>query len=341
MIFQFASPYFLLLFLLLPVLLILLGRSGKKASVVYSDISLAKSVSSKIKTRAGSWIFIGRVFALSLIILALARPQFGERISNVETEGIDIILGIDLSSSMFAHDFKIKGENVDRLTAVKEVVKDFIKKRPNDRIGIVAFSGAPYLVSPLTLNHGWLLQNLERLKIGLIEDGTAIGKAIGTGVSRLKDLESKSKVIILLTDGSNNDPTVSPTIAAEAAEAFGVKIYTIAAGMEGIVPFPMVDRNYDIILDRFGRKRFDRVQSDIDTATLEEIAKITHAKSYRATDTEELENIYEEIDELEKNEVKLTVKSNYNDLFHYLLAAASVLLFIEFILHNTRYRSFP
>ena len=185
------------------------------------------------------------------------------------------------------------------------------------------------------------LQNLDRLKIGLIEDGTAIGKAIGTGVTRLKDLNSKSKVMILLTDGANNDTSISPTTAAEAAEAFKIKIYTIAAGTEGIVQIPIFDRNYEVIRDRFGNKRFQRVQSDIDTETLEKISEITSAKSYRATNAEELANIYDEIDQLEKTEVNLTVKSNFNDIFHYILGLSVLCLLFEFVLRNTIYRSFP
>lgn len=341
MIFQFASPIYLLLLLLLPILAILLGKKGKNAAVLYSDVRLVKSVANQVRNHSGKWLLFLRLLALFLIILALARPQLGERTSEIEAEGIDIILGIDLSGSMWAHDFEIGGKPVDRLTAVKKVVENFIKKRPDDRIGIVAFAGAPYLVSPLTLNHDWLLQNLKRLKIGLIEDGTAIGKAIGTGVTRLKDLNAKSKIMILLTDGANNDATISPTTAAEAAEAFQIKIYTIAAGREGIVPIPLIDRNNQYILDRFGNKRFQRGNSDIDTETLEKIAEITYAKAYRATDTKELEKIYDEIDQLEKTEVNLTVKSNFNDIFHYLLGFSVIILLFEILLRNSIYRTFP
>jgi Ca-activated chloride channel family protein len=341
MLFQFANPYFLMLFLALPLFIFMLGKVGNRAALKYSDVSLAKSVSNKIKSRAGNLLLVFKTIALSLLILAIARPQFGEKISNIETEGIDIILAIDLSSSMFAHDFLIDRKRVDRLSAVKKVVHEFIKKRPEDRIGIVAFAGAPYLVSPLTLNHDWLLQNLNRLKIGLIEDGTAIGKAIGTGVTRLKELDSKSKIVILLTDGANNDTTISPLIAAEAAEAFKIKIYTIAAGTEGIIPYPILDRNQNYKLDSMGNKQFHRSESDIDTKTLAEISKITNAKSYRAKDTERLAKIYKEIDQLEKTEVKLTVKASFNDFFPYLLFLSTILLLTEWVLAQTIYKSFP
>jgi len=186
MIYRFESPEFLWLLLLVPLLAALKGRRGRAASIRFPATALARQISAFVRSRPGKFLVNMRLIALSLLILALARPQAGSSSHEIEESGIDIVLAVDLSTSMWAHDFKIKGKPVDRLTVVKNVMEDFIAKRIHDRIGVVAFAAAPYLVSPLTLNHEWLLQNLERLKLGMIEDGTAIGSAIGTSVNRLR-----------------------------------------------------------------------------------------------------------------------------------------------------------
>ena len=218
--------------------------------------------------------------------------------------------------SMLAEDFTIGGERANRLEAVKQVTQKFIEGRPNDRIGIVCFAGRPYLVSPLTLDHDWLLQNLERVRIGLVEDGTAIGSAIASAANRLKDKEAKSKIVVLLTDGDNNAGKVTPVTAAEAAKALGIKVYTIGAGTRGYAPMPVQD-----ILDaatdlsqnvKVGRGRGRR---------LKKIAEIDGRKFYRATDTKTLKQIFEQIDKLEKSTVELNQYKQYRDLFPWFLGA--------------------
>ncbi len=341
MIFRFASPEYLWLLVLLPVIAVLLGRKGKVATIRFSDVSLAAEVSSFVKRKSGRFLIIFRLLSLAFVILALARPQSGSEEAEIKASGIDIVLAVDLSGSMWGHDFEIDDRRVDRLTVVKKVMKDFIHKRPSDRIGMVAFAGVPYLVSPLTLNHSWLLKNLERLEIGLIEDGTAIGTGIGMCVNRLRDQPSKSRIVILLTDGSNNSGKVTPKTAAEAAESFGIKIYTVGAGIEGRVPYPSVDENRDYIRNYRGELVVQWIESDIDEETLTAIAELTNAKYYRAKDTEELEKIYEEIDELEKTDVELKYNAMYSEIFHWFLLAGFTALLLEQLLGNTIYRKLP
>jgi Ca-activated chloride channel family protein len=192
--------------------------------------------------------------------------------SIIETEGIDIILAIDTSTSMLAEDFELHGRRTNRLAAVKEVVKEFIENRKSDRIGIITFGGRAYTVSPLTLDYGWLVQNLERIKIGMNEDGTAIGSGLSSSLTRLKDTETKSKIVILLTDGRNNTGRISPSVAAEAAGALGIKVYTVGAGTKGYAPYP--DKGL------FGNRVYRRVKIEIDEDTLQKIAKKTDARYY-------------------------------------------------------------
>ena len=342
MLHQFATPEFLWLLLAVPLIAFLKGRQGTAAAVRFPATALARQVAAFVRSRPGRFLIKMRLLALTLLILALARPQLGSGINEIESSGIDIVLAVDLSSSMWAHDFKIKGKPTDRLTVVKQVMEDFIKKRPNDRIGIVAFAGAPYLVSPLTLNHEWLLQNLERLKIGLVEDGTAIGSAIGMSVNRLRAQGAKSRILILLTDGANNRGKISPIAAAEAAAAFGIKTYTIGAGREGEVPMPYrLDRQGNPVRDRRGKVLLRSAKSDIDIESLSKIAEITQARFFRATDLETLEDIYDEIDELEKSEIKLKFRASFTDFFMWPALAGLILLGLEQLLSNSRFRRLP
>jgi Ca-activated chloride channel family protein len=251
----------------------------------------------------------------------------------VTTEGIDIVLTVDISGSMLAEDFEIGGKRYNRLYVVKQVVKDFIQKRVNDRIGLVVFAGRAYTQCPMTLDYNMLLQLLEKAEIGMIEDGTAIGSAIGSSVDRLKNTKAKSKVIVLLTDGRNNAGEIDPFTAAELARALNVKIYTIGAGTKGLAPFPAVDL--------FGNRVMRQVKIDIDDNTLGEIAKITDGKYYRATDTNSLKEIYNQIDKLEKTETEVTQYTEYNELFHYFLLPAFGLLLVELGLRKTRFRKIP
>ena len=342
LLFRFLNPEYLWLLVLLPLLAFWRGGRGKAASVRFPAISLARQVSAFVRSRPGRFVARLRLIALAFLILALARPQSGSGSSEIETSGIDIILAVDLSTSMWAHDFEIDDRAVDRLTVVKGVMEEFVQKRGSDRIGIVAFAAEPYLVSPLTLNHEWLDQNLQRLRIGLVEDGTAIGSAIAMSVNRLRAQRAKSRILILLTDGANNRGTISPAAAAEAAAAFDIKTYTIGAGKGGPVPFPQgLDASGNPVRDRFGRVRLRRAESSIDIETLEEIADITDGRFFHATDTRSLGKIYDEIDQLEKTEIALNYRASFSDVFMWPALGGLFFLGLELILANTRYRRLP
>src|SRR6185369_536090 len=239
--FAFAYPWLLLLLLALPVIAFLQGRRGAAAAVVFSSVAPLRELGKSRRARIGRWLITILLIALALLIVGLARPQQGRTISHVEASGIDILLALDVSGSMRAEDFTIGRDRASRIEVVKQVTQKFIEGRPNDRIGIIAFAGRPYLVSPLTLDHDWLLQNLERIRIGLVEDGTAIGSAIASGANRIKERDSKSKIMVLLTDGDNNAGKITPVTAAEAARTLGIKIYTVGAGSRGFAPIPVQD----------------------------------------------------------------------------------------------------
>lgn len=341
--FVFQDPLWFWAALFLPLWIFLRGRIGRKAALSFSSVAIARDVSKSARTRAGGLLFFLRILAALCIITALARPQLGKGHSEIESSGIDIVLAIDVSGSMNALDFATREDLSTRLEIVKRTVKNFIEKRPNDRIGLVAFAKESFLVSPLTLNHGWLLQNLERVRTGLIDgSATAIGPAIGMSVNRLRDLPAKSRIVILLTDGEDNVRKIPPIAAAEAAEPFNVKIYTIAAGQTGRVPMPRTDRegnilrrpNGDIVVANY-------IESRVDSETLQEIAEITGGKFYRATNPQELQQIYDDIDQLETTEVKLRHFAEYQELFFWPLAFGLGLLALELLLTHTRFRTLP
>ncbi|MCI5113852.1 MAG: VWA domain-containing protein [Candidatus Electrothrix sp. AX1] len=325
---RFVSPDLLWLLLLLPVLAFLRGRRGPAPALVFSSISVAKEIAGNRKVDPGKFLAWLRLAAIGLLIVAMARPQWGNTKTEVEASGIDILLAVDVSGSMQAMDFQLQGKNVDRLTVVKAVMKKFIAERPNDRIGLVAFAGRPYMVCPLTLDHDWLQLRLDSVQIGMIEDGTAIGSAIVAGVNRLRDQDAKSRIVILLTDGVSNAGKAAPLTAAEAAETMKIKVYTIGAGRRGVAPMPIVDP--------FGRKRIIRAQVDIDEKTLGEIAEMTGAQYFRATDTKSLEKIYEEINAMEATTRKIKHFDRYQELFAWLIFTALVLLGVELFLIQRR-----
>ncbi len=329
----FANPWLLLLLLLLPLLAILQGGRGAAPAVIFSSLQPLRALGKIRRSRVGGWLTSLLLFALALLILAMARPRSGQVISHVQASGIDIMLALDVSRSMLAEDFTVGGERTNRLVAVKEVTQKFIEGRPNDRIGILCFAGRPYLVSPLTLDHDWLLQNLDRVKIGLVEDGTAIGSAIASSANRLKDKEAKSKIIVLLTDGDNNAGKVTPVTAAEAAKALGIKIYTICAGTRGFAPMP--------VQDMFGRTMYRNVKVEVDEESLKQIAAISNGQFFRATDTKTLTQIFEQIDKLEKSTVELSQYKQYRDLFPWLLASGFGLLALQVVLAQSVGRRLP
>ncbi len=288
----FACPQLLWLLLILPVVAFLRARRGPRAAVRYASVATAAAVGRTTRARVGRWLPVLRWPAAALLIVALARPQVSHASTKVTASGVDMMLALDVSGSMQALDLRLDGARADRLKVVKSVVTKFIDARPNDRMGIVAFAGRPYLVSPLTLDHDWLQKNLDRISIGSVEDGTAIGSALAASVNRLRKSDAKSKVVVLLTDGVNNAGSVSPSMAAQAAAAEGIRVYTIAVGAEGRAPIPVVDDA--------GRRRIVMGEVEVDEQTLRGIARTTGGAFFRATDTDSLQAIYARIDALEK-----------------------------------------
>jgi Ca-activated chloride channel homolog len=331
---RFLQPQWLWLLTLLPLVMLLRGRRGPIAAVEFSDIGVAREVARSTRTRAGWWVWLFPLLAAALMIVGLARPQRGQSRTEVTANGIDIVLGLDVSGSMQALDFLIDDRRVNRIQVVKSVVSKFIEERPDDRIGLIAFAAAPYLVSPLTLDHDWLQQNLERVNTALAaDDGTAIGSAIAAGVNRLRTTNAKSKVMILLTDGMNNTGKISPIAAAEAAKAMGVKIYTIGVGVRGMAPILVKDNagNSHIIMDKV----------DVDEKTLQTVANETGGNFYRATDTDSLQKIYEQINRLEKTAQTVQKFEHYDELYSWALIPGVILLGFGLLLQHTRYRRLP
>jgi Ca-activated chloride channel family protein len=267
------------------------------------------------------------------MIVGLARPQRTNSHTEVTANGIDIVLGLDVSGSMEALDFSVNNYRVNRIAVVKSVVARFIDERPNDRIGLVAFAGSPYIVSPLTLDHDWLLQNLERINVGLGDDGTAIGSAIAAAVNHLRTTTAKSKVVILLTDGVNNSGKISPLSAAEAARALGVKVYTIGVGVRGNAPLP--------VRDEAGRTHMMMMNVDVDEKTLQAVAKETGGLFYRATDTDSLQKIYEQINRYETSAQSVQKFEQVEELYRWSLYPSLGLLVLGVILQHTRFRRLP
>ncbi|MCD6137870.1 MAG: VWA domain-containing protein [Deltaproteobacteria bacterium] len=330
---SFRDPLFLLLIPLVLAGAYYLRNRKIKASLTFPTDRILKQVRPSPKVLFSKNIYLLRIIALCLIAAALARPQFPLEESRIQTEGIDIVLALDVSTSMLAEDFTLQGKRVNRLDAVKDVVQSFIEGRKNDRIGLIAFAGRAYTVSPLTLDYSWLLQNLERVKIGMIKDGTAIGLGLASSLNRLKDTEAKSKVVILLTDGRNNAGDISPSLASETARALGIKVYTIGAGTKGLAPYP--------VRDFFGNKVYQSVKIDIDEDTLMDIAAKTGAKYFRATDTKSLRKIYSEIDKMEKTPIEEKGYLEYKEFFTGLLSIALALVLLEVGLSNTILRRIP
>ena len=329
--FQFQNPWLLLFLLALPLLAFQVRRDYQ-STVHFPSLATLKTLRpSRVDFYTGLPVII-RFLALALLIIALARPQEGHKSTEILSIGVDIILALDTSGSMRALDFIEEEKRITRLTVVKGVVSKFIENRPTDRIGMVVFGEQAYTQCPLTLDQGILQSFLSKLEIGMAGDSTAIGSAIGIAVKRLKDLDSESKVIILLTDGRNNAGTLAPLQAAQTAKTFGIKIHTIGVGNEGKAPF--------LVNSIFGQ-RYVYQEVDIDETTLTEISNITGGQYFRATDLESLKNIYQQIDEMEKSEVKVIDHSEYKELVHYFLIPGLILLLLEIGLSNTLLRRIP
>lgn len=331
--FQFVNPQFLWLLLLLPVLAIWKGRWGRPVSVRLPSTDDAIQVGAKPRSKVGGVLAFFGLLAFGLLIVALARPRHGKGSSEIEASGIDIVLTLDVSGSMEAMDFELEGNPANRLEVVKNVVAKFVGQRPNDKLGMVAFAGRPYLVSPLTMDHEFLSKRLGSVKMGQVEDGTAIGSAIASSVSHLRDSTAKSRIIILLTDGVNNAGAVNPVTAAEAAKALGIKVYAIGAGTRGEAPMPA--------RDAFGNTQMQTVKVEIDEDMLREVATSTGGQYFRATDTDSLEKIYDSINQLEKTTRKLKKYQQYDELYLWFLVPGLGLLLLELVLTQTRFRRLP
>jgi len=330
----FAHPYILLLLLLLPLLAWLKGKRGRPPAFVYSSVQLVRSVLNVTRSRAGGFLAALRWLALALFILALAQPLFTRSETKVSASGIDIAVAIDLSGSMASEDFETRDGRVSRIDMAKAVLKKFIDKRPNDRIGLVAFATQAYIAAPLTLDHDFLQANLERLELNSIDgSSTAIGSGLSTAINRLRELKSKSKIVILMTDGQNNAGKIAPLTAAEAAKSLGVKVYAIGVGMRGQAPMPG--------RDMFGRKVYQMMPVDIDEDTLQKIAQMTGGKYYRADNTENFQKIYAEIDKLEKSEAEIKKYTQFQELFWWPSSFGLALLLVEITLGHTMLRRLP
>jgi len=329
----FKTPSFLLLIPLLLLPLTYLYFRRRPPAFTFPSAAFAAGLRPTWRTRLRHVPFFLRLGVLTLFIVALSGPQSVLEESKSKAEGISMALLLDTSTSMAAEDFSINGKRLNRLDVTKSVLKEFIMQRPNDRLGLIAFAAKPYTVSPLTADHSWLLSNLERVKFGLMEDGTAIGSAIAAGVARLRKAEDKSNVIILLTDGVNNAGKIAPLEAAEAAAALKIKIYTIGAGTKGLAPYP--------VQDLFGRTAYQNVKIEIDEDALKAIAQKTGGEYFRATDTDSLKSIYEKIDKLEKVKFEENSYRQVDELFDRVLLLALALLLLEVILARTVFLRIP
>ena len=331
---NFAHPFVLFLLLGLPLLAWWRRRLRLRTAFIYSSVQLVKPIAGLKRSPASRVLAALRWTALALAIIALARPRLVEGQAQVKASGIDIVVSVDLSLSMAAEDFVENGQRVNRVYLARKVLKKFIEGRPGDRIGLVAFSGKAYVVTPPTLDHDFLLQNVERLNLETIKEaGTAIGLGLNAAVNRLRELDSKSRIVILMTDGVNNTGKVPPLTAADAAKALKVKVYTIGIGTRGMAPMPYTDA--------FGRRIMQNEPVEIDEEILTEISKRTGGRYYRADTTENLKGIYAEIDRLEKTEIEMKKYQRYTELFGFVIAGAIFLLLLELTLLNTVWRKLP
>lgn len=322
--FRFQDPWLFSLLILIPLVLYYNSRK-RQARLQFSGIEHLLALRSRGTELLSALPVVLRCLAILLIVAALARPQEGRKSTEILSAGVDIILAIDTSGSMRAMDFEEQGVPIDRLTAVKKVVSEFVEGREFDRMGMVVFGEEAFTQCPLTLDHNILHGFIDKLTIGIAGDLTAIGSALGIAVKRLKELTSKSKVIVLLTDGRNNAGSITPAQAAEVAKIYGIKIYTVGMGTSKAAPF--------IVNTPFGPQSMMQ-KVDLDETTLRQIADITGGKFFKATDANSLQKIYATIDELEKSEVRWIDHSEFNELFSYFLIPGMLLLLLESLLSN-------
>lgn len=329
--FEFVNPEFFWLFLLLPLLLLwqIVTWRKKQAAVHISSLKGFESGEGNWLSKLHPVLVVLRMLALIALIIGLARPRIVDTsISTRSVRGIDIIMAVDVSASMLARDLR-----PNRLDALREVASHFIQNRTNDRIGLVVYAGESYTKTPLTIDKNILLQSLYDIKFGEIKDGTAIGLGLATSINRIKDSDAKSKVIILLTDGVNNTGFIDPNTASEMAKALGIKVYTIGIGTNGMAMSP-------VAINPDGTYRYANIQVVIDEELMKEIAKETGGKYFRATSTDKLEEIYEEIDQLETSEIEEIEYAHYDEKFRIFLVAGLLFITLEYLLRYTIFRSF-
>jgi len=326
---RFATLGYLLLLILVPLLIFYFRRMRNSSSVKYSDVGNFKKIKKKGLVKFRNILWIMRISALTLLILAAARPQYGRKDITFPTDVVDIMLAVDVSQSMSVQDFK-----PNRLGAAKKAAEEFIDGRPYDRIGLVVYATTAFTLCPLTVDHGVVKDFLSNVDFGIVDgNNTAIGTGLSTAIKRMKDSDAKSKFIILLTDGQNNFGKIDPITSANIAKTFNIKVYTIGVGSEGTV---MVPQNVPL----FGT-RFVPMQYGLDEDTLKKIANTTGGKYYKAEDEKKLEEIYKEIDKEEKTEIKIEEHYDYNELMGYFALPALFLIIGELILGNTRLRKLP
>jgi Ca-activated chloride channel family protein len=329
---HFEDPWVLALLVVIPFMLLYGWRQFGNAHIRFSSLTVLSRLPQPASVSLRRVVPLLRCIAAALIILALARPQSGVKSVEVKNTGVDIMLCLDSSGSMRALDFDTDGKRDTRMAAVKSVVSEFVRGREHDRIGMVVFGEEAFTQCPLTLDYGVLLSLLDTLEVGMAGDATAIGTALGVCVKRFKDIESASRVVILLTDGVNTAGAITPLTAARLAQSFGIKVYTIGVGSEGKAPFQV---------DSLFGKQYVYVEADLDEGTLRHIARLTGGQYFRATDTEALREIYQQIDAMEKTEVEVKEYTEYNELFLWFLLPALFLLLLEIGLANTRFMKIP
>lgn len=327
----FANPGVLFLFAIIPILVFWYVRrlQRKIPALNFPSVEPLKTVHKSRRKKLRHAVFVLRMVVISLMILALARPREKNTSSEVITEGLDIMLALDISSSMGVEDFRPK----NRLEAAKLVAADFVKGRSSDRIGLVVFAGQSFTQCPLTLDYDILTDLIRQIRLELVEDGTAIGVALTNCINRLKDSKSKSRVVILLTDGQNNRGSIDPKTAAQIAKQLGIKVYTIGVGRDGVAKYP----TYDPFLG----KTYVNVEVKVDEETLKAIASITDGQFFRATNKEALEEVYKKIDELEKTRIEVKNYVQYQDRFIFFLLPAIGLFLLEIVMVNTVFRRLP
>jgi len=325
----FANPEYFYLLAVIPLMIVWYWYKNNRSKAEIKISSTGPFLKSRKTPKQYLYhsLFVFRILAVALLIVALARPQSTSSSKDVSIEGIDIVMAMDISSSMLAEDLK-----PNRLEAAKAVAEDFIKGRPNDRIGLVVFAGESFTQVPLTTDHKVLMHMFDEVKSGMIEDGTALGDGLATAVSRLQDSKAISKVIILLTDGVNNMGSVDPQSAAEIAKLYGIRIYTIGVGTRGMAPYP--------VQTPFG-VQYQNMEVNIDEALLKKVAEMTNGKYFRATSNRKLKEIYDEIDKLEKSKIDVTEFYQTTEEFEPLALLALLFLVLEILLRNTIFKTTP